>query len=97
VRERGPVTDLGDGFAAPPPKPALGSDPLSVALRQWRFERARTDGMPAYVIAHDTTLAAIAEARPRSLAALRRVKGMGPQKLEKYGAELLAVIEAALA
>jgi ATP-dependent DNA helicase UvrD/PcrA len=97
VRERGPVIDLGDGFAAPPPKPALGSDPLSVALRQWRFERARTDGMPAYVIAHDATLAAIAEARPRSLAALRRVKGMGPQKLEKYGAELLAVIEAALA
>jgi len=52
--------------------------------------------MPAFVIAHDTTLAAIAEARPRSLAALRRVKGMGPQKLEKYGEEILAVIEATL-
>ena len=96
VRERGPVTELGDGFAPPPPKPALGSDALSVALRQWRFERARADGMPAFVIAHDTTLAAIAEARPRSLAALRRVKGMGPQKLEKYGEDILAVIEATL-
>ena len=49
--------------------------------------------MPPYVIAHDSTLAAIAEARPRSLAALRRVKGMGPAKLEKYGDEILAVVE----
>jgi DNA helicase-2/ATP-dependent DNA helicase PcrA len=40
-------------------------------------------------------LIALAEARPTSLAALRRVKGMGPAKLEKYGAEILAVIEAA--
>ena len=90
------MIDLGDGFAPPSPKPALGSDPVSVALRQWRFERAKADGMPAFVIAHDSTLAAIAEARPRSLAALRRVKGMGPQKLEKYGEEILAVIEAAV-
>ena len=52
--------------------------------------------MPPYVIAHDATLLAIAEARPRTMAGLRRVKGMGPAKLEKYGEELLAVIEAAL-
>jgi DNA helicase II / ATP-dependent DNA helicase PcrA len=49
--------------------------------------------MPPYVIAHDATLAAIAEAKPRSLAALRRVKGMGPTKTEKYGDEILAVLE----
>ncbi len=48
--------------------------------------------MPAYVIAHDATLAAIAEARPRSVAALRRVRGMGPAKLERYGDEILAVV-----
>ena len=95
VRERGPVIDLGDGFA-PRRRSRVGSDPVSVALRQWRFERAKADGMPAFVIAHDSTLAAIAEARPRSLAALRRVKGMGPQKLEKYGDEILAVVEAAV-
>ena len=48
--------------------------------------------MPPYVIAHDATLAAIAEARPASLSALRRVKGMGPAKLEKYGDGILDVL-----
>jgi superfamily II DNA helicase RecQ len=48
--------------------------------------------MPAFVIAHDSTLAAIAEARPSSLAALRRVKGMGPTKLEKYGDGILGAL-----
>jgi DNA helicase-2/ATP-dependent DNA helicase PcrA len=62
------------------------------ALRAWRTERAKADAMPAYVVAHDSVLRAIAEARPISLAALRRVPGMGPMKLEKYGDELLAVI-----
>jgi superfamily II DNA helicase RecQ len=51
--------------------------------------------MPAYVVAHDATLLAIAEDRPRTLAALRRVKGMGPAKLESYGQEILAVVASA--
>jgi superfamily II DNA helicase RecQ len=51
--------------------------------------------VPAYVVAHDTTLEAIAEARPGSAAALRRVKGLGPTKLERYGAEILAIVEGA--
>jgi superfamily II DNA helicase RecQ len=50
--------------------------------------------MPAYVIAHDSTLAAIAAARPTTLAGLRRVKGMGPAKLEKYGDGILEVLAA---
>jgi ATP-dependent DNA helicase RecQ len=50
--------------------------------------------MPPYVIAHDATLTAIAEARPRSLVALRRVKGMGQAKIDTYGDEILAVLEA---
>ena len=48
--------------------------------------------MPAYVIAHDATLQAIAEQKPRSSAALRRVKGMGPTKVERYGDEIIAVV-----
>jgi len=51
--------------------------------------------MPPYVIAHDATLRAIADANPRSLAALNRVKGMGPQKVDKYGDEILAILAAA--
>lgn len=69
---------------------------LLAALRAWRLERSRADAVPAYVVAHDATLEALAEARPRSLPALRRVRGMGPAKLDRYGRELLAVLARAL-
>ncbi|HET7028051.1 MAG TPA: ATP-dependent DNA helicase UvrD2 [Candidatus Limnocylindrales bacterium] len=67
-------------------------DALLAALHGWRRERARSDAVPAYVVAHDATLAAIAEARPTTLAALRRVRGMGPAKLEHYGPDILALV-----
>ena len=70
-------------------------DRLLEALRKWRRERAMEDAVPAYVVAHDTMLAAIADERPRSIPALRRIRGMGPAKLERYGAQILAVVEAA--
>jgi len=66
--------------------------PVMAALRAWRTTRAREDAVPAYVVAHDTTLAAIADLRPASLAALRRVRGMGPTKLDRYGEEILAAL-----
>ena len=62
------------------------------SLRAWRTQRSRQDGVPAFVVAHDSMLAAIVEARPATLASLRRVKGMGPTKLERYGAEILDVV-----
>ncbi len=62
------------------------------ALQQWRRERAKLDAVPAYVVAHDATLLAIAEARPRTIPALRRVKGMGPAKLERYGPDILSIV-----
>ena len=89
------VVELPDAFRVPPPaRPRNGEpgDPLFAALREWRAVRAREDAVPAYVVAHDTTLVAIAEARPATLAQLRRVKGMGPTKLERYGAEILAIL-----
>jgi DNA helicase-2/ATP-dependent DNA helicase PcrA len=52
--------------------------------------------MPAYVIAHDTTLAEIADIKPNSIATLRRVKGMGPVKLDQYGPEILAIVAKAI-
>jgi DNA helicase-2/ATP-dependent DNA helicase PcrA len=78
---------------APISAPADPDDAVLEALRVWRRERSQADAVPAYVVAHDTTLAEIADAAPRSLPALRRVKGMGPAKLEKYGPDILAVIE----
>jgi len=74
---------------------ATPDERLLEALRVWRRARASEDGVPAYVVFHDTTLAEIADQRPRNLPALRRVKGLGPAKLERYGAEVLAVIEGA--
>jgi DNA helicase-2/ATP-dependent DNA helicase PcrA len=65
---------------------------LMTELRAWRASRARADDVPAYVVAHDAVLAAIVEQRPGSEAALRRVKGMGPAKLERYGEEILAIV-----
>jgi DNA helicase II / ATP-dependent DNA helicase PcrA len=67
-------------------------DPLYAALREWRTIRAREDGVPAYIIFHDQTLAEIAEKKPPSAAALRRVKGVGPAKIEAYGDEVLALV-----
>jgi DNA helicase-2/ATP-dependent DNA helicase PcrA len=65
---------------------------LLEALQRWRRDRARADAVPAYVVAHDAMLFAIAEARPQSITALSRVKGMGPMKLERYGEDLLAIV-----
>ena len=78
---------------APRPSSSVPSDdPLFDALRAWRLEKARELAQPPYVIAHDTTLAAIAEARPGSVEALWRVKGIGPAKADRYGAEILAIV-----
>jgi DNA helicase-2/ATP-dependent DNA helicase PcrA len=75
----------------PHPAPAA-ADPLFEALRAWRLEKARELAQPPYVIAHDATLAAIAEARPSSIEALWRVKGIGPAKADRFGADILAVV-----
>ncbi len=48
--------------------------------------------MPAYVVAHDATLRAIAAARPADEAELSAVAGMGPVKVDRYGAEICEVI-----
>ena len=62
------------------------------ALRTWRASVASRDGVPAYVIFHDTTLMHIASARPADGEALLEVKGIGPAKLERYGEEVLEVV-----
>ncbi len=63
-------------------------------LKRWRLETARATGVPAYVVFHDSTLNAIAAARPASLADLLRVPGVGDSKLSKYGEEVLEVLRA---
>jgi len=85
-------------FPGPPERSTVSIDgtggPLMDALRAWRLARSREDGVPAYVVAHDSLLATIADLRPDSLAGLRRLKGMGPTKTEKYGQEILDLVRA---
>lgn len=63
-------------------------------LRKWRAELAREQNVPAYVIFHDATLRAIAEARPDTLTALARIGGVGARKLERYGSDVIATVRA---
>jgi DNA helicase-2/ATP-dependent DNA helicase PcrA len=81
------------GEAARPSKvdPADRS-PLSNALRAWRTARARADAVAPFIVFHDATIEAIAARRPRSMAELRRVPGVGPTKLDRYGEEIIGVV-----
>ena len=82
--------------AAPPVAAAnLGADAQVrfINLKAWRAEVARAHNLPAYVIFHDATLAAIAECNPSTLEDLQGISGMGTKKLEAYGAEVLRVVQ----
>ena len=61
-------------------------------LKRWRLERAKADEVPAYVVFHDATLVAIAEARPRDRAGLATISGVGPTKLERYADDVLEIV-----
>ena len=72
----------------------LGDPGMLDALRAWRRTRAKTDGVPPYVVLHDRHLSAIAVAHPETMAALARIEGMGPRRLELYGEDILAAVAA---
>jgi DNA helicase-2/ATP-dependent DNA helicase PcrA len=70
-----------------------GGDPAVLeALKEWRSAAAKASGVPAYVIFHDSTLSALAEARPCNKAELLALPGLGPVKAERYGDTLLALL-----
>ena len=63
------------------------------ALRAHRRELAEVQGVPPYVIFHDSTLQAMAEQMPSSLAEFGALPGVGERKLEKYGDGFLQVLQ----
>jgi RecQ family ATP-dependent DNA helicase len=85
------------GVNRSPKKAAAGSEdlsptdaPLFEALRTWRKETAGEK--PAFTIAHDTTLRAIAAARPDDTASLGAIRGVGPSFISKYAEGVLAIV-----
>ncbi len=75
------------------PKPQFEPDAdLREYLREWRRITAKEQGMPAYVVMHDTTLEEICRIRPTSIAELMSVTGIGERKAATYGQEILAAL-----
>lgn len=68
------------------------SNPLEVALWQWRTNEARERRIPAYMVFNNETLIAIAQARPRSLGHLSSISGVGPKKLAQWGETIVEVV-----
>lgn len=81
------------GSAPPAAAANLGPDAQVrfINLKAWRAEVAKEHNLPAYVIFHDATLAAIAERNPATHEDLQGISGMGAKKLEAYGSEVLRV------
>ena len=87
------LLELGVQAASPPAvrkaRAEEPDDPTYVALKEWRLNRSKADDIPAYVVFHNSTLAEIASRRPKTIAELASVPGVGPTKLERYGRDVL--------
>ncbi len=75
------------------PFPGANDDPLWTALKAKRLALAREQGVPPYVIFHDSTLLEILNRRPATLDEMARVSGIGQAKLARYGGEFLGVLQ----
>jgi ATP-dependent DNA helicase RecQ len=62
-------------------------------LAAWRRETAKKQGIPAFVVMHDTSLEELCRALPDSLAAIRQVQGFGEHKTQLYGPEILRALK----
>ena len=76
------------------PRTRLAPDEKSLydRLRAWRSERSKQEGLPPYVVLTNKQMAQVAIRRPASRSGLRDIEGIGSGKVEKYGAEILQII-----
>jgi DNA helicase-2/ATP-dependent DNA helicase PcrA len=75
--------------------PPSASEATVDLLRAWRLERAREREVPAYVIFTDATMEALADSMPRDVDELLAITGIGPDKVQRYGDDLLALLATA--
>jgi superfamily II DNA helicase RecQ len=64
---------------------------LAARLKEWRAAEAKRLKVPAYLVLHDRTLAALAQARPKNPRQLLEIDGIGPAKVEKFGEAILGL------
>jgi RecQ family ATP-dependent DNA helicase len=76
--------------AAPAPELGPADAALFERLKEWRLRAA--DGKPAFTVAHNTTLEAIAASRPATPDALLAIRGIGPSFVAKHADEVLALV-----
>lgn len=71
--------------------PASGSEAeeLREYLREWRRAMAKENGVPAYIVLHDSSLEELCQRRPKILAELREIPGIGERKADVYGQQIL--------
>jgi len=80
-----------------PPEPIIltaEEENVYAALRDWRNERASQDGLPPYMIAHNDSLMLMAKQHVKTLEELPQIKGFGEKRTQKYGEEILQIINA---
>ena len=71
---------------------AVSEDPLWYLLKDKRTELARDQGVPPYLIFHDSTLLEFLNRRPTNLSQMANISGVGQAKLERYGEAFLQVL-----
>jgi ATP-dependent DNA helicase RecQ len=92
VRPKPPRSKTPRSVPAAPRSFDAGDMPLFDKLRAWRRKLADAQGVPPFVIFHDSTLRELARLRPRSEQALSEIPGIGARKLERYGREILLLM-----
>jgi DNA helicase II / ATP-dependent DNA helicase PcrA len=87
------VAELGVASAArAAPSQTTAWTPEGEALRRWRAERARAEGVPAYTVFPDRTIEELLARRPQTVGDLGGVHGLGPSRIARFGPELLATL-----
>lgn len=93
TKDKGPGTSKRAALKASPPPQELtpAQTELLEALKRWRLAQAQKTGAPAFTILHDAVLRTIAVTRPSILSGVGAISGIGPEKLDRFGADLVAL------
>lgn len=90
-----PFTEKSAKAETAPPEPislTAEEENIYAALRDWRNERAASDGLPPYMIAHNDSLMLMAKQRVKTIEELPNIKGFGEKRAQKYGEEILQIV-----